>query len=81
MNYKDSDGVETIDSFTAFQTQMDNLPFRGELSDWKPLERRFLVFVGKDEAIFKQFLFHSRMWTGPQGERAYFQILKVPVLS
>jgi hypothetical protein len=27
------------------------------------------MFVGQDEAIFKQFLFLSKMWTGPNGER------------
>ena len=59
-----------VNSSTAFQTQMDNLPFGGELSVRKPLGSRVVVFVGQDEAIFKQFLFHSKMWTGPRGERA-----------
>ena len=26
-------------------------------------------FFGQDEAIFKQFLLPSKMWTGPSGER------------
>ena len=28
-----------------------------------------VMFVGQDEAIFKQFLFLSKMWIGPNGER------------
>ena len=27
------------------------------------------MFIGQDEAIFKQFSFHSKLWTGPKGER------------
>ena len=28
-----------------------------------------IMFIGQDEAIFKQFLFLTKMWTGPDGER------------
>ena len=27
------------------------------------------MFIGQDEAIFKQFLFLTKMWVGPNGER------------
>jgi hypothetical protein len=27
------------------------------------------MIIDQDEAIFKQFLFVSKMWTGPNGER------------
>ena len=35
----------------------------------KPVDRPPVMIIGQDEAIFKQFLFVSKMWTGPNGER------------
>ena len=35
----------------------------------EPIDSNIVMFVGQDEAIFKQFLFHYKMWVGPNRER------------
>jgi hypothetical protein len=45
------------------------IPMGGNLSVRKPANAPTVMFIGQDEAIFKQFLFLSKMWTGPNGER------------
>ena len=45
------------------------LPFGGNLSVRKPTGSKTVIFVGQDEAIFKQFLFLTKIWVGPSGER------------
>ena len=47
------------------------LPFGGILSIRKPVDVRAVIFVGQDEAIFKQFLFLKKLWVGPNGERPF----------
>jgi hypothetical protein len=46
-------------------------PFGAYLSVKRDVNKPTIVmFIGQDEAIYKQFLFLSKMWTGPKGERA-----------
>ena len=47
---------------------MDKLPFGDHLSERKDSESRPVMFIGQDEAIYKQFLFFQD-WVGPNGER------------
>ena len=72
-NYKAADGIDMveyhIDASYTFDERLDLLPFGGSLSVRKPIDSRPVIFVGQDEAIFKQFLFLSKMWVGPNGER------------
>ena len=68
----DSNGVEImvevhVDSLP--QNMLPHLPLGGNLSVLRQPNHPIVVFVGRDEAIFKQFLFLSKMWTGPNGER------------
>ncbi len=35
----------------------------------RDIDKPIVMFIGQDEAIFKQFMFLSRMWTGPKRER------------
>ncbi len=44
-------------------------PLGGNLSVSKPPNQSPIMFIGQDEAIFKQFVFLAKMWTGPDGER------------
>ncbi len=46
------------------------LPFGGNLSVRKSIDSKTVIFVGQDEAIFKQFLYLHKVWVGPNGERA-----------
>ena len=43
--------------------------FGGNLSVRKPIGSTTVMYVGQDEAIFKQFLFSNKMWVGPSGQR------------
>ncbi|KAI2512190.1 hypothetical protein MHU86_2277 [Fragilaria crotonensis] len=67
------DGVDMveyhIDTSYAFEERLGLLPFGGNLSVRKPTDSKTVVFIGQDEAIFKQFLFLTKMWVGPNGER------------
>ena len=58
-----------IDASYAFEERLALLPFGGNLSIRKPIDSKTVIFVGQDEAIFKQFLFLTKMWVGPSGER------------
>jgi hypothetical protein len=58
-----------VDTSYAFDEQFALLPFGGNLSVRKPIDSKTVIFVGQDEAIFKQFLFLTKMWVGPNGER------------
>ncbi|KAI2512942.1 hypothetical protein MHU86_1488 [Fragilaria crotonensis] len=58
-----------IDTSYAFEERLGLLPFGGNLSVRKPTDSKTVVFIGQDEAIFKQFLFLTKMWVGPNGER------------
>ena len=73
-NYTTSDGVDMveyhIDTSYAFEERLKHLPFGGNLSVRKSIDSKIVIFVGQDEAIFKQFLFLYKMWVGPNGERA-----------
>jgi hypothetical protein len=44
-------------------------PYGGNVSVRRDCNKPIVMFIGQDEAIFKQFSFHSKMWTGPKGER------------
>ncbi|KAI2493895.1 hypothetical protein MHU86_20622 [Fragilaria crotonensis] len=43
--------------------------YGGNVSVRRDCNKPIVMFIGQDEAIFKQFSFHSKMWTGPKGER------------
>jgi hypothetical protein len=74
-NYVTDDGVAMVEYYidsstgTFFDERLRQLPLGGNLSVRKPIGTNVVMFVGQDEAIFKQFLFHSMMWVGPSGER------------
>jgi hypothetical protein len=74
-NYIAEDGDGTamveyhIDASYKFEERLALLPFGGNLSVRKPIDSKTVIFVGQDEAIFKQFLFLTKMWVGPSGER------------
>jgi hypothetical protein len=44
-------------------------PFGAMLSVRRDVNKPIVMFIGQDEAIFKQFSFVTKMWTGPKGER------------
>ena len=58
-----------IDTTHTFEDRLSNLRFGGNLSVRKPIDSKTVIYVGQDEAIFKQFLFLSKMWVGPSGQR------------
>ena len=58
-----------IDASYVFEERLNLLPFGGNLSVRKPVDAKTVIYVGQDEAIFKQFLFLTKMWVGPHGER------------
>jgi hypothetical protein len=45
-------------------------PLGGNLSIRKPIAAKPVIYVGQDEAIFKQFLFSHKMWVAPGGQQA-----------
>ena len=71
--YTSDDGVDMveyhIDTSYALEERLLLLPFGGNLSVRKPVGSKIVMYVGQDEAIFKQFLFLTKMWVGPNGER------------
>ena len=71
--YKTDDGIDMVeyhvDASYVFDERLSLLPFGGNLSVRKPIDTKAVIFVGQDEAIFKQFLFLMKMWVGPNGER------------
>jgi hypothetical protein len=58
-----------IDTSYEFQERLSLLHFGENLSVRKPIGSNTVIFVGQDEAIFKQFLFLTKMWVDPSGER------------
>ena len=58
-----------IDASNKFEERLALLPLGGNLSVRKPLDSNSVIFVGQDEAIFKQFLFLTKMWVGPSGKQ------------
>ncbi|KAI2492541.1 hypothetical protein MHU86_22023 [Fragilaria crotonensis] len=58
-----------IDASYEFEERLQFLPFGGNLSVRKPIGSKTVIVLGQDEAIFKQFLFVTKMWVGPSGER------------
>jgi hypothetical protein len=42
----------------------------GNVSVHKAPDKRPLIIFGQDESIFNQFLFNSKQWVGPSGERS-----------
>jgi hypothetical protein len=72
-NYVTDDGIDMVeyhvDASYEFDQRLHLLPFGGNLSVRKPIGSKTVIFVGQDEAIFKQFLFLTKMWVGPSGER------------
>jgi hypothetical protein len=73
-HYTASDGVSMveyhIDTSYAFEERLMILPFGGNLSVRKSIDSKTVIFLGQDDAIFKQFLFLYKMCVGPNGERA-----------
>ena len=64
-------GVYHIDASYNFEERLALLPFGGSLSVRKPIGSNTIIYFGQDEAIFKQFLFLTKMWVGPNGERPF----------
>jgi hypothetical protein len=58
-----------VDSSYKFEERLSTIQFGGNLSIRKPIDSKTVIYVGQDEAIFKQFLFSSKMWVGPSGQR------------
>jgi hypothetical protein len=58
-----------VDSSYRFQERLTVSRFGGNLSIQKPVGSKAVIYVGQDEAIFKQFLFSNKMWVGPSGQR------------
>ena len=50
-------------------SKFENVDFGGQLRVRRQHDEPIVMFIGQDEAIFKQFLFLSKMWIGPIGER------------
>ena len=82
-NYVDDDGTSSadmveyhIDASYEFEERLALLPFGGSLSVRKPIDSNTVIYIGQDEAIFKQFLFLMKMWVGPYGERPISQKMK-----
>jgi hypothetical protein len=62
--------VDAIPSDARIDNQKLALgPYGGNVSVRRDCSKPMVMFIGQDEAIFKQFSFHSKMWTGPKGER------------
>jgi hypothetical protein len=72
-NYVDDNGTDMVeyhvDSSYIFEERLSTIQFGGNLSIRKPIDSKTVIYVGQDEAIFKQFLFSSKMWVGPSGQR------------
>ena len=73
--------VDPIENIDMVEYHVDDLPidtvadlelgpFGAHLSVRRDANLPVVMFIGQDEAIYKQFLFLSKMWTGPKGERA-----------
>jgi hypothetical protein len=45
-------------------------PYGGNVSIRRDPNKPIVMFIGQDEAIFKQFSFLCKMWVGPNGERS-----------
>ena len=58
-----------IDTSHTFDNRLSTLRFGRNLSVRKPIDSKTVIYVGQDEAIFKQFLFPNKMWVGPSGQR------------
>ncbi len=69
----DNNGVDMVeyhvDASYEFEERLQLLPFGGNLSVRKPTGSKTVILLGQDEAIFKEFLFVTKMWVGPCGER------------
>ena len=57
-----------FDTSHTFEDRLSKLRFGGNLSVRKPIDSKTVIYVGQDEAIFKPFLFLSKMWVGPSGQ-------------
>ncbi len=72
--YIDDDGVDMIeyhiDMSYHFDDKLAGYPLGGNLSIRKPIAAKPVIYVGQDEAIFKQFLFFHKMWVAPGGQQA-----------
>ena len=72
--------IDPVDNIEKVECHVDAIPnnilagiavgsFGAHLSVRRDVNKPIVVFIGQDEAIFKQFSFLSKMWTGPKGER------------
>eukprot|EP00978_Attheya_sp_CCMP212_P035272 scaffold152391_cov51-Attheya_sp.AAC.1 len=58
-----------VDCCKTFQEKMNRkTKCGGNLSIRMPKGVRPLISIGQDEAIFKQYIFRSKTWVGPNGE-------------
>ena len=57
-----------IDNHPSLSTLAEIHPFGGNLSVCKPSNSKPLIILGQDEAIYKQFSFWSKYWSGPSAE-------------
>jgi hypothetical protein len=58
-----------IDSVPS--TRVCNLVGPFGVSVRRDTNKPVVKFIGQDKAIFKQFSFLPKMWTGPKGERPF----------
>ena len=70
--YVNDNGIDMIeyhiDVSYHFEDKLAGCPFGGNLSTRKPIAAKLVIYVGQDEAIFKQFLFSHKMWVAPGGQ-------------
>jgi hypothetical protein len=69
--YEDGNGntmVELhVDDHPMFQSELNNLPYRGQLSVCKnPLDKPLMI-ICQDNCIFKHFSLMTKSWTDPDG--------------
>ena len=58
-----------VDDHISFQKACDHLPFGGNLSIRKPVDKKQVMIIGQDEAIMKKNLFSMNAWSLPDGTR------------
>ena len=72
--------LDPVDNIEMLEYHIDAVPcenvgnqvvvqFGAQLSVRRDTNKQIVMFIGQDEAIFKEFSFLSKMWTGPKGER------------
>ena len=73
-NYVPDNGVDMVeyhgDASNEFEERLQLLSFGGNLNVRKPTGSKTVILLGQDKAIFKQFLFVTKVWVVPSGKRS-----------